>query len=399
MLPSPTQAGESNRLYNWLMRIAILGAGPAGLYLAYLIKRRAPDTEVTVVEQNAADATFGFGVVFSDRALEFLREDDEDTYAAIVPHMESWSDMTLNLRGERVVIDGIGFAAIGRLHLLQLLQARAASVGIAPVYRRAVKSLDELEGFDLVTGADGVNSLMRRSYAGAFGASVTYLTNRFAWFGTAQRFDTLTQTFIETEQGHFTAHHYRYAPGASTFVVEMNEATFAAAGFPEMDETQSRRTCERLFAGALGGHPLISNNSIWRQFPIVHNTHWSHGKYVLLGDALHTAHFSIGSGTRLAMEDAIALDKALAGYADLRDALASYDAVRRPIMEKLVAGANGSGDWYEQFAEHMTLAPVDFAMSYITRSGRIDLDRLRKLSPGFVARYERERSAINPSLP
>jgi 2-polyprenyl-6-methoxyphenol hydroxylase-like FAD-dependent oxidoreductase len=205
MLPSPTQAGESNRLYTWLMRIAILGAGPAGLYLAYLIKRRAPDTEVTVVEQNAADATFGFGVVFSDRALEFLREDDEDTYAAIVPHMESWSDMTLNLRGERVVIDGIGFAAIGRLHLLQLLQARAASVGIAPVYRRAVKSLDELEGFDLVAGADGVNSLMRRSYAGAFGASVTYLTNRFAWFGTAQRFDTLTQTFIETEQGHFTA--------------------------------------------------------------------------------------------------------------------------------------------------------------------------------------------------
>jgi 2-polyprenyl-6-methoxyphenol hydroxylase-like FAD-dependent oxidoreductase len=272
-------------------------------------------------------------------------------------------------------------------------------VGIVPVYRRPVKSLDELDGFDLVAGADGVNSLVRRTYAEAFGASVTYLTNRFAWFGTAQHFDTLTQTFIETKQGHFTAHHYRYATGASTFVVEMNQTTFAATGFAEMDEARSRRTCERLFADALGGHPLISNNSIWRQFPIVRNSRWSHENYVLLGDALHTAHFSIGSGTRLAMEDAIALDKALAGYADLRDALASYEAARRSILEKLVAGANGSGDWYEQFAEHMALAPVDFAMSYITRSGRIDLDRLRKLSPKFVARYERERSAINPSLP
>src|SRR6185437_7273174 len=188
------------------MRIAILGAGPAGLYLAYLIKRRAPVMEVTVIEQNAADATFGFGVVFSDRALEFLCEDDEDTFAAIVPHKESWSDMTLDLRGERIVIDGIGFAAIGRLELLQLLQARGASVGVAPVYGRTVKHLDELDGFDLIVGADGVNSLVRRTYAEAFGASVTYLTNRFAWFGTTQRFDTLTQTFIETEQGRFTAH-------------------------------------------------------------------------------------------------------------------------------------------------------------------------------------------------
>jgi len=382
------------------MRIAILGAGPAGLYLAYLIKRRAPDMEVTVIEQNAADATFGFGVVFSDRALEFLREDDEDTFAAIVPHMESWSDMMLNLRRERVVIDGIGFAAIGRLHLLQLLQARATSVGVAPVYHRLVQSLDELDDFDLVVGADGVNSLVRRTFADAFGASVTYLTNRFAWFGTTQRFDTLTQTFVETEQGTFNAHHYRYAAGSSTFIVEMNAATFAAMGFAAMDETRSRHTCERLFADTLDDHPLISNNSIWRQFPIVRNARWSHGKYVLLGDALHTAHFSIGSGTRLAMEDAIALDKALAAHSrDWRAALEAYEAARRPILEKLVAGANGSADWYEHFAGHMALAPTDFAMSYITRSGRVDLERLRKLSPGFVARYERERGPINPSLP
>lgn len=375
------------------MRIAILGAGPAGLYLAYLIKRRAPDTDVTVIEENAADATFGFGVVFSDRALEFMREDDEETYGQIVPHMESWSDMTLDLRGERVVIDGIGFAAVGRLHLLQLLQTRAASAGVAPVYRRIVKNLDELDGFDLVVGADGVNSLVRRTHPQTFGASVSHLSNRFAWFGTAQRFETLTQTFIETEQGSFNAHHYRYAPGSSTFIVEMNEATFARAGFAGMDETAARRSCERLFADTLGGHPLISNNSIWRQFPIVRNARWSHGNCVLLGDALHTAHFSIGSGTRLAMEDAIALDRALAAHPhDLRAALEAYEAARRPILEKLVAGANGSADWYEHFAEHMKLAPVDFAMSYITRSGRVDLDRLRKLSPRFVGRYERERS-------
>ncbi len=374
------------------MRIAILGAGPAGLYLSYLIKRRDAAADVTVIEQNTPDATFGFGVVFSDRALEFLREDDEATYEVIVPHMEFWSDMTLNLRGERIDIDGVGYSAIGRLHLLKLLQARAASVGESPVYRRVVKSLDELADFDLVVGADGVNSLVRRTWARELGASVTLLSNRFAWFGTAKRFDTLTQTFIETEQGTFNAHHYRHAPGMSTFVVEMNAQTFERNGFAALHEATALRRCERLFAKTLDGYSLISNNSIWRQFPIVHNTRWSHGKHVLLGDALHTAHFSIGSGTRLAMEDAIALDRALAAHRAVPAALVAYEAERRPILEKLVAGANGSAQWYEHFAEHMTLAPVDFAMSYITRSGRIDLERLRKSSPKFVERYERERA-------
>ncbi|HEX3161736.1 MAG TPA: FAD-dependent monooxygenase, partial [Pseudolabrys sp.] len=183
------------------MQVTILGAGPAGLYLAYLIKRRQPGTDVTVIEQNPADATFGFGVVFSDRALEFLREDDPETYSAIVPHMESWNDIAIVHRGERVVIDGIGFAAIGRLKLLELLQARARSVGVEPVYRRTVKSADELGGADLIVGADGVNSLVRRSFEGEFGATVRLLTNRFAWFGTTKRFETLTQTFIEADLG------------------------------------------------------------------------------------------------------------------------------------------------------------------------------------------------------
>jgi len=374
------------------MRIAILGAGPAGLYLAYLIKRRQPQADVTVVEQNPADATFGFGVVFSDRALEFLREDDSETYATIVPHMESWTDIAIVHRGESVVIDGIGFAAIGRLKLLRLLQSRARSVGVEPSYRRTIKSLDELGGADLIVGADGVNSLVRRSREKEFGASVTLLSNRFAWFGTTKRFETLTQTFVETDLGFFNAHHYRHSPELSTFVVEVDQATFARAGFEHMNEGGTRSSCEKVFAQTLDGHALISNNSIWRQFPIVHNETWSSGHLVLIGDALHTAHFSIGSGTRLAMEDAIALDKALAAHqSDLASALTAYEHGRRPVLEKLVAGANGSAAWYEQFARHMQLAPIDFAMSYITRSGRISLDRLRKLSPAFVERFERER--------
>ena len=376
------------------MRIAILGAGPAGLYLAYLIKRRRPDTDVAVIEQNAADATFGFGVVFSDRALEFLREDDQETYAAIAPHMESWNDITVVHLGERVVIDGVGFAAIGRLRLLQLLQARARSAGVALVYRRVVRSLDELAGVDLIVGADGVNSLVRRSYEREFGAATRLLTNRFAWFGTSKPFDTLTQTFVETERGFFNAHHYRYEPGLSTFIVEVNQASFVRAGFAQMNDAQTRALCERIFSEVLDGHALISNNSMWRQFPIVHNDRWRAHNTVLIGDALHTAHFSIGSGTRLAMEDAIALDKALAEHsADIGTALAAYETTRRPILEKLLAGANGSALWYEHFAEHMKLAPADFAMSYVTRSGRVDIDRLRKLSPRFVACYERQRGS------
>ena len=381
------------------MRIAIIGAGPAGLYLAYLVKRRAPAAHVTVIEQNAPDATFGFGVVFSDRALEFLRDDDADTYTAIVPHMESWSDIAVVHRGQSIVIDGVGFAAIGRLKLLQLLQARAKSAGVEPAYHCTISDLAELDGVDLIVGADGVNSLVRRSHAPAFGARVQLLTNRFAWFGTTKRFETLTQTFVQTSFGHFNAHHYRYAPDLSTFIVEVDEATFARSRLGEMGDAQARTFCERVFAQTLDGHALLSNNSIWRQFPVVHNGRWSAGNRVLIGDALHTAHFSIGSGTRLAMEDAIALNKALAANpGNVAAALSAYESARRPILEKLVAGANNSAIWYQRFPEHMRLAPIEFAMSYITRSGRIDHDRLRKLSPLFVGRFEAEhdRTAGRP---
>ena len=374
------------------MRVVIIGGGPAGLYLGYRLKRREPQAEIRIFEQNPAGATFGFGVVFSDQALAFLGEDDPETLAAIAPHMESWQDITLIHRGENIAIDGIGFAAIGRLKLLQLLDARTRSVGIEPSYGRVIATLDEVADADLIVGADGVNSVVRRAHIGEFGTTSAHLRNRFAWFGTTRPFATLTQTFRQTEFGHFNAHHYRYAPDASTFIVEIDDQTFARAGLERMSEPDAKRLCEEVFAETLDGHKLISNHSIWRQFPVIRNARWSYGNRVLIGDALHTAHFSIGSGTRLALEDAIALDKALASHArDIPAALKAYEQSRRPILEKILAGADRSAAWYEDFASHMQRDPIDFALAYVTRSGRVDSNRLRQISPRFAARYESER--------
>lgn len=371
------------------MRISIVGAGPAGLYLAYLLKKRGTADEVQVFEQNTADATFGFGVVFSDRALEFLREDDPETYDAITPEMESWSDMTLDLEGRVVRIDGIGFSAIGRLQLLQRLQARARSVGVRLQFQRTVGSLDELRDADLLVGADGVNSLVRETYATELGASVGYLTNKFVWYGTTKVFKTLTQSFRRCSAGAMNAHHYRYSPQMSTFIVETDSATWERAGFASMDEQSTKTYLERVFEDVLDGHGLVSNKSVWRSFPQIRNERWFVKNAVLIGDALHTAHFSIGSGTRLAMEDAIALSRAVEDTPDdVAGAMRAYESTRRPILEKLTAAANASADWYARFSKHMRLPPLEFAMSYITRSGRVDLERLRKVSPRFVAEYE-----------
>ncbi|MBV9077361.1 MAG: FAD-dependent monooxygenase [Methylobacteriaceae bacterium] len=380
------------------MRIAVLGGGPAGLYFAGLWARRHPGDRVTLFEQNPADATFGFGVVFSDRAMDFLRADDPETADAITARMETWQDIALVHRGEAVAIDGVGFAAIGRLDLLQLLQARAREAGAELRTGTLVRDLAELDGFDLIVGADGVNSLVRRSHEGDFASSLSYLDNKFAWFGTTRRFETLTQTFVETEFGPFNAHHYRYAPGMSTFIVECDRATWLRAGLDGLDQEASRRLCEEVFAEALDGHPLVANKSVWRNFPWLWSERWSHRNLVLVGDALHTAHFSIGSGTRLAMEDVLALVKALEAHpGDLAQGLAAYEAARKPVVEKLVRAAKTSAGWYERFAEHMRLPPLDFAMSYITRSGRVDDERLRRMAPRFMARFEaearRERAA------
>ena len=376
------------------LNIAVIGAGPAGLYFSYLLKQRRPSVRIRVFEQNPADATFGFGVVFSDRALEFLRDDDPATYELITPRMKSWSDITLDLNGEMVRIDGVGFSAIGRLELLHLLHERAESAGIGVEYERRIGSLAELGETDLIVGADGVNSLVRESSAVEFGASVEYLSNKFVWYGTSRRFDTLTQSFRRNEHGAFNAHHYRFSPTMSTFIVETDAQTWDRAGFAEMAPNDTQAYCERVFRDVLDGHPLVSNKSVWRKFPQVCNAHWSVGNKVLVGDALHTAHFSIGSGTRLAMEDAIALTNALAAHAgETAGALAAYEAKRRPVLGKLVDAANASAAWYENFAEHMRLPALDFAMSYIRRSGRVDRERLRAVSPEFIAQYEAERGA------
>ena len=380
------------------MRVAILGAGPAGLYLAYLLKRARGDFEIEIFEQNPPDATFGFGLAFSERALEFLRQEDAETWAAMQRFLERWSDSALYLNGTEIRIDGMGYAGIGRLRLLQILQERARSAGIEPVYRRAIASLQELGHADLIVGADGANSLVRQSDELSFGTSIEYLANRFAWYGTRQRFEALSHTFIDTPLGAFNAHHHRHAPDMSTFVVEVDEPTFFRCGFDRMEQAEAQIHCERVFEATLSGASLISNKSIWRRFPKIWNARWSCGNRVLLGDALHTAHFSIGSGTRLAMEDAIALARALESHAgDIPAALAAYEASRRPAVAKLVAAANASAEWYENFTDHMRLAPLDFAMSYITRSGRVDAERLRLTSPDFMAAYEAHTRQRTPS--
>jgi 2-polyprenyl-6-methoxyphenol hydroxylase-like FAD-dependent oxidoreductase len=371
------------------MRVAVVGGGPAGLYFSALWKRRHPADEVRLFEQNAVDATWGFGVVFSDQALDFLRDDDPDTVAAIAPHMQAWRDIAIVHLGERVVIDGVGFSAIGRLQLLQLLQQPAREAGVDLRFSTPLRSLDELGQQDLIVAADGVNSLVRRTFEREFGFTLEHAESKFAWYGTTRPFDTLTQTFVSNDLGTFNAHHYRYAPDMSTFIVECDPTTWMRAGLDRADEQESRRICERVFEEALGGHALVSNKSIWRSFPWVTNARWSHRNCVLIGDALHTAHYSIGSGTRLALEDALALVKALEAEPGNLDAgLARYEASRRPTLEKLVAASRRSAAWYDRFPEHMRLAPLDLAMDYIRRSGRVDQNRLRAMSPRFMARYD-----------
>jgi 2-polyprenyl-6-methoxyphenol hydroxylase-like FAD-dependent oxidoreductase len=380
-----------------IVRIAVIGGGPGGLYFSYLWKKRHPDAQIELFEQNPAGATWGFGVVFSEQALEFLSADDPDTVEAIAPRMETWNNMQLNLRGESDEIDGVGFSSIGRLELLRILQQRSASVGVAQRYETVIASVDQLTGYDLIVAADGLNSLVRRSFEGDFGTSLSYSANKFAWYGTTKRFETLSQTFVKTDLGSFNAHHYRYSSDMSTFLVECDPATWQRYGFAEKTIDESKSICEAVFAATLEGHSLVSNKSVWRNFPWIWNENWSFRNMVLIGDALHSAHFSIGSGTRLAIEDAIALTKALEAERDLSAGLRRYQTERKPIVKKLVTAARTSADWYEKFPEHMKLGLPEFAYSYITRSGRIDDARLRAMSPAFMARYETSKRALQQS--
>lgn len=382
-----------------LRNVEIIGAGPAGLYTAILMRRLMPDTHVRVSEQNPQGATFGFGVVFSDQALDFLRADDPETHDLVTPHMERWKNMTLNHPEDRVVLDGVGFSAIGRLELIEILRKRAQDLGAEMRFGYRAETLETLEqGADLVIGADGLNSVIRADSPDAFGETVGHFGNHFVWFGADRPFDTLTQTFIRTNAGPMNAHHYRYAPNLSTFIVECSEETYRAAGFDGMSEDQSRRACQACFADILDGATLITNKSAWRQFPKLWCKTWVAGRRVLLGDAAHTAHFSVGSGTRLAMEDAIALVRSLASHDDIDDGLAAFEEIRIPIARKIVDAANVSAEWYESFGKRMNLAPLDFAFDYITRSGRIDMERLRRMAPEFMARYEAEKGSHQSAI-
>ena len=377
------------------MIIHIVGAGPAGLLFALLIKRRFPDWRVAVFEQNPPGATFGFGVVFSLNALAFLERDVPDFHRQLVSRLESWPMQRIVHRGERIDIDGNGFSAIGRLELNQFLQELCVKAGVAIAYHRPVAALDEVAGCDLLVGADGANSFVRRALREEFEPRLEWLTNRFAWYGTRQLFECLSLTFRANADGSFVAHHYRHSQTMSTFVVECDEVTWRRAGLDRMSDDESRAYCERVFAPDLERNPLVSNKSIWRQFPLLAARRWFAGNTLLIGDALRTVHFSIGSGTRLAFEDAIALDRALAEAGDdVPRALAGFERERRPVVEKIMAAANASSYWYERLAEKMKLQPWKLAYDYMTRSGRMTDERLRELSPKFMGRVEAERRQV-----
>jgi len=367
------------------MHVAVLGAGPAGLLFSLLAKRRHPAWRVEVFEQNPPEATFGFGVVFSKGALAFLERDAPDLHARLAARMESWPMQRIVHRDAAVDIDGNGFSAIGRLQLLRFLQGLCLEAGVDI---RLSRRLESPPAADLVVGADGLNSSVRQGKG--FEPQIEWLTNKFVWYGTRQRFDCLTLTFRENQHGAFVAHHYRYSPEMSTFLVECDAGTWQRAGLDRMDDAASRAYCERVFAPELGGHPLVSNNSLWRQFPLLSNRCWSAGNAVIVGDALRSMHFSIGSGTRLAFEDAIALDRAFgeAGE-DVLAALAAFERERRPVVEKLFAAASASSYWYEGFAQRMArFDALGLAYDYMTRSGRMSAGRLRTMAPRFMKKVD-----------
>ncbi len=387
-----------------MRRIVCVGGGPAGLYFAILSKRRDPACEVVIYERNRPDDTFGFGVVFSDKTLEGLGAIDEPSYRAITESFFHWDAIDVFHKGEVVRSGGHGFSGISRTKLLDILQRRAAEVGAKIHYETEIApGGPEVRDCDLAVVADGVNSAFRNHYQAELEPHIDLRPHRFVWLGTTFPFEAFTFYFREAPAGLFQVHAYRYEEGRSTFIVECSDAVFRRTGLAENDEAATARYLEGVFERELAGHKLLTNRSIWRRFPVITNKKWhalrpGEGNIVLLGDAAHTAHFSIGSGTKLALEDAIALRAALDRGGPVKDALAAYEAERRPPSDSIQRAAQVSLEWFETTERHLKKPPLVFAFSLLTRSLRVTHDNLRVRDPAFMAAvdrdFEREAHAV-----
>lgn len=373
------------------MRIAVVGGGPAGLYFALLMKRDWPELTVDVFERNQPDDTFGFGVVFSDQTLDTFKAADAQSYAAIRDNFAYWDDIEIHFKGDSYRVPGNGFCGCSRRSLLMLVQARARELGVNLHFGSEVADAETLKrDYDLVVGADGINSRIRENWRERFQPQTDLRPNHFTWMGSTRPFDAFTFFFKETEHGVFIAHCYQYEAGRSTWVLETDPETFAKAGLGAMDEAQSAAFLEGVFAEELEGHKLITNRSLWRNFPMIRCRHWVVENVVLIGDAKATAHFSIGSGTKLAMEDAIALHKAM-GQAklDVAAGLKLFETQRREEVEKTQHAADVSLVWFEELKRFWDFEPLRFAFGLMTRSKAITYDNLALRAPEMVEAVDR----------
>ena len=373
------------------MKVQVLGGGPAGLYASLLLKQAHPGWEIALHERNPECATYGWGVVFSDRTLTELREADPTTYREITDAFVIWDAIDVLVKDQLIRCEGHTFAGIARRHLLDILQRRCAALGVDLHFDTIVGDPDILrQDADLLVAADGVNSMTRQRHADAFRPQTETGKTRFIWFGTDKVYDAFTFIFKESEHGLFQVHAYPFDATMGTFIVECAEETWQRVGLSETDETASVAFCETLFADHLAGRHLRSNRSHWLQFVTLKNARWSHENIVLLGDAAHTAHFSIGSGTKLAMEDAIALATACDQHADLPTTLRVYALGRKPRVEAIQRAAAESQRYFENVGRYRHFAPLPFAFNLLTRSGRITYDSLRQRDPQFIGDVERE---------
>lgn len=368
------------------MKITCLGGGPGGLYFALLMKKAFPDAAITVLERNKADDTFGWGVVFSDETLGNFEKADPESFAEIRKSFAYWSDIETFYRGEMVRSTGHGFCGLSRKRLLQIFHARCAALGIPVHFQKDITDLDALPEHDLLIACDGVNSSVRQKFAAQFRPTIKMGACRFSWLGTTKPLRAFTFVFRENEHGLFQVHAYPFEKNLSTWIVECHEDTWKRAGLDKSSEEQTVAYCEKLFAQDLQGHKLLANRSLWRAFPEIQCESWRHGKIVLLGDSAHTAHFSIGSGTKLAMEDAIALVEAFVkhGTKDVAAALAAYEESRRLDVLKIQRAAKTSQSWFENSRRYMKQAPLPFMFNLMTRSKKITYDNLAQRDPALV---------------